>query len=310
MLLKMTHRVILGAVILLASSSTAAFAAIDLDTNLQAGNVVTATLSGSQSLMGTGGTQLKLYDNVAHTTQLDAWNSSQGGLLGWTNATVTTGSGTTSIPNFNTACVEVVQNVYWNTPATWTVGSLATAPNPGNINNLTGGMGADAAGLIQALYNAHTDAFGNFTGAGSIGGSSVDAGAFQMAIWKIEYDSATQFNGSTFNPNFTTGRMISQNPSSAETILATQWLTGLQKAPVTNVYALISTTGQDQAVIGLAILPAAPAVPEPASLVVWSLLAGGSAGLAVARKRQQRSGPRWSRENRDAILAMIQERTH
>jgi hypothetical protein len=48
-----------------------------------------------------------------------------------------------------------------------------------------------------------------------------------------------------------------------------------------------------------------PAVPEPTSLAVWALLAGGSAGLATARRRRRDSSPRWSRQNRDAILEVI-----
>ena len=55
--------------------------------------------------------------------------------------------------------------------------------------------------------------------------------------------------------------------------------------------------------------PDAAFVPEPASLIIWSLLAGGSASLAVARKRRQRPD-RWSRQNRDAILSVISERVH
>lgn len=53
-----------------------------------------------------------------------------------------------------------------------------------------------------------------------------------------------------------------------------------------------------------------PAVPEPTGLVVWSLLAGGSAGLAAARKRRRGHSPRWSQESRAAILSVIAGRNH
>lgn len=47
-------------------------------------------------------------------------------------------------------------------------------------------------------------------------------------------------------------------------------------------------------------------VPEPASLVVWSVLAGGAAGFAVGRKRRKKTPHgHWSSENREAILAII-----
>ena len=52
-------------------------------------------------------------------------------------------------------------------------------------------------------------------------------------------------------------------------------------------------------------------IPEPASLVVGSLLAGASAGVVAARKRQSKaSGAGWSNENRDDSLSMIEGRGH
>ena len=33
-------------------------------------------------------------------------------------------------PNFDTSCIEVLQNVYWGGEATWTVTDLAHAPKP------------------------------------------------------------------------------------------------------------------------------------------------------------------------------------
>ncbi len=47
-------------------------------------------------------------------------------------------------------------------------------------------------------------------------------------------------------------------------------------------------------------------VPEPASLVVWSVLAGSAAGLTVARrKRRNAAAGRWSDESRSAIFAVV-----
>jgi hypothetical protein len=51
-------------------------------------------------------------------------------------------------------------------------------------------------------------------------------------------------------------------------------------------------------------------VPEPASLLIWSLLGLGSTGLAVWSRRRrggltETGEPRWSRENREAILSLI-----
>ena len=47
-------------------------------------------------------------------------------------------------------------------------------------------------------------------------------------------------------------------------------------------------------------------VPEPASIVVWSLLAGGAAGLSVVkRRRPNASAGRWTDESRSAIFAIV-----
>lgn len=52
-------------------------------------------------------------------------------------------------------------------------------------------------------------------------------------------------------------------------------------------------------------------VPEPTSIVVWSLLAGGSAGIAVARRRRRAEhGGRWSNETREAVLAIFDAKAH
>ena len=46
-------------------------------------------------------------------------------------------------------------------------------------------------------------------------------------------------------------------------------------------------------------------VPEPASLVVWSVLAGSAAGLAVCRRRRAAAKGRWSNETGEATLEVI-----
>ncbi len=339
MLRQISVYAVLAVAIVLASGGPHAMASVNLAVSgFVSGDTVTATLTAGQSLMGDTSTTLSL-TTPGYSTE--TWNSSQGGLLGWTQVSVN-GFGPVQDPSFapntghylafNTACVEVVQNVYWDSKATWTIQSLASAPEPNNINGLSGGMGSTAADLIQQLYNNYAS---NFATA-SPGGASLFAGAFQMAIWKIEYDSTKVDTGGNVVPNqspgsfdFNTGRLTA-TAGTDETKLATAMLnggtfgsmpysrltgaTGDQSANPT-VYALVSTTGgdgnngfQDQAIAFVTLgntAVSASVVPEPASLVIWSLLAGGSASLAVARKRRQGSGPRWSRENREAILAAV-----
>jgi len=48
------------------------------------------------------------------------------------------------------------------------------------------------------------------------------------------------------------------------------------------------------------------AIPEPASLIIWGLLASGCAGVAVVRRRRRGvTGTPWSEENRQAIHQII-----
>ena len=49
-----------------------------------------------------------------------------------------------------------------------------------------------------------------------------------------------------------------------------------------------------------------PPVPEPASLAIWAIAGGlGAAGLSLKRCRQGR----WSDENRQAIMGIVQGRS-
>jgi hypothetical protein len=59
--------------------------------------------------------------------------------------------------------------------------------------------------------------------------------------------------------------------------------------------------------LNLGVAPEASAVPEPATIVIWSLLAAGT-GLGAGLSRRRRTGRRWSPENRQAILRMIESK--
>jgi len=49
-------------------------------------------------------------------------------------------------------------------------------------------------------------------------------------------------------------------------------------------------------------------IPEPASLLIWSVVGGlGAAGVALKRRRQAKAG-RWSDENRQAIFEVVEGR--
>jgi len=65
-----------------------------------------------------------------------------------------------------------------------------------------------------------------------------------------------------------------------------------------------STGIQDGGTNDQGTVPSNSRVPEPATLVVWSVLGAGAAGIAVLRRR--RNGARWSKENRRAIQSLVE----
>jgi hypothetical protein len=50
------------------------------------------------------------------------------------------------------------------------------------------------------------------------------------------------------------------------------------------------------------------AVPEPATIMVWSLLGASWLGMRIWRQGRQVGRQRWSNENRAAILEIIAKR--
>ena len=167
---------------------------------------------------------------------------------------------------------------------------LANAPERNGLNAASvTPMGAVAAGLISELW---THAFTNSM-------TPTENSAFQLAIWKLEYDQ-----GST---DWTTGYLRTDAITAAGAVvtLATQWINDVNN----NVYAptdLVALTDWDkQDFVGQGV--AYESTPEPASLIVWSVLSASVAGMALIRRRRG-GAARWSAENRQAILKMIENK--
>jgi hypothetical protein len=236
------------------------------------GDTVQATLTQSASILGTGNTSFALYNTTLSGIQ-ETWNSSQGGLLGWTGVKV---NGNPA-PNFDTACIEVLQNVYWGGEATWTVTDLAHAPKPYPTNFGPGaldGMGTGVAALIDAMYKAH------YTAADTNPDHEY-AGAYQIAIWKLVYDGVGVVQTAINSPStlFSSNRLRVTASTDLEVSIATAWLAGLTAgSSYPDVVALSSPDFQDQVYGGNA--------PEPASLAVWSIMTCGAAGVLLMRRHR------------------------
>jgi len=137
------------------------------------------------------------------------------------------------------------------------------------------------------------------------------AGNFNSPI-STSYPTVQNEYQHEFNANYGGGGTYAGVDISYATFLSDlSWAAAGEQSHLSTLgaYTLINlqTTGgaaaQDQFIAPLASL----GVPEPASIVVWSMLAGSAARFGVARKRRKQApAGRWSEDNRQAIFAMIE----
>jgi hypothetical protein len=210
-----------------------------------------------------------------------------------TNSGTTTESGWAGVYNFVNGtgpltgsysgfCIDIGQGINSGDSPQWTVASLASAPVPGNS------MGQGRANLIAELwYNNYAD----------IGSSNTKAAAFQIAIWEIINETATNPDGSlnldVTSGSFSVSKAYSNYPTTADTQTLSQantWLGALDLSgngnKATNLIALESTQYQDYVVQ----MP----VPAPPGLML---------GLVGAVSLLLPSAWRWRK--RDALAATV-----
>lgn len=155
------------------------------------------------------------------------------GVVNWT--LVATDS---AIPhNFTTFCLELTQDISPGNQYTYSLTALEDAPKPGSgPTGGNNGMGLTKANEIRDLWGAFHS---------SIGTDGVKAAAFQLDIWKIEYDwgdaSATDFGSGNFQAN----------GNAAATSQATTWLMALSNAQnnftmANDLIAMTNPNAQDQ----------------------------------------------------------------
>jgi hypothetical protein len=190
--------------------------------------------------------------------------------------------------SFISFCLELTQGINTsNSPYTnLTLFDPALAPRPGsNLPPPTAGpedspMGASAALALGQLWREFFD---------NALASPINEAAFQLAIWKIEYDEADDLA----SWNLAVGNFQSNNASSVG-LIAQGYLNWVRDhhatAPASNLRAMsqFSTPAnplstplafQDQLV---------EVVPEPASLIAWSALA--LIGLCYGGWRRRATG--------------------
>jgi hypothetical protein len=256
-----------------------------------------------QTLNGTGSTDVA-----------DSADVSQGGSFEWKVVPDFTSSGyhqadfvnplpITSTNQFLTFCIEINQNISFNNnPAyTYTLASLASAPigtseqpvKAPNGNPSGPGMGAVAANLIAELWANHfEEVFGNSPLQGTDSSNlNILAGAFQLAIWKLEYDhKSSQYTdnyGSPGSVDFSKGFLRVSDTNNLIATTAAGWINDLAnfKGTAANLVAITSLTQQDQLVELKSTVPfGSPSVPEPASGLIWVVIAC-LVGIATLTRR-------------------------
>jgi len=189
---------------------------------------------------------------------------------------------------------------------------IAATPVGTGIPSIGGvpGMGTVAAGYMSDLWALH---FNTLPGGAET--NARDSGAFQLAIWKLEYDVLGGVAGGTGTKNgiqytagvitgidWTTGFVRATNEGSQDELgIASAYLIGLisninadplLRAMVSSSFDpnLNNGSAQDQlfqTTPGGVGHPNTPPVPEPASMVCWLLMGTVAGGLRFARRRRR-----------------------
>ncbi len=197
----------------------------------------------------------------------------------------------------STFCVETTQYI-WFTPGWFDVHGLTTQNSAGR----------NLKGYAAWVYDIWADK------EGTAGFTGDEKKSFQNAIWAgissgtsntsgSEYYAKNTSNITNWTPyqDLGTGNDIDID---LDTFLASSW----GGDDYIGYYRMVEIGGDGDNQAQMFIGFGHPDVPEPASLIVWSLLGMGSwLGLRVWRRRRGPVGRRpWSPENRTAILEIIE----
>jgi hypothetical protein len=287
-------------------AATVVFAVVGaFDSSARAGTVLNLSFVGQDATARTSSNlSVSLYNNVNGTGLVTTVGVNQGGGFDWKVNGSSGGLtfvgysplGATSAVNILTFCIELTQHVANDSQASVVPLEQAPQPSSGPItdtgNNPVIGMGPVAAGRIMQLWSDNFDKVlhpSNYTYPNSTTNltQSDAVGAFQLAIWKIEYDASNNY-GAPLTANFGAG-YLRADTNSLVTKLATAWINAINNNdPSANLMALTGgkyTNFQDQVFAIPDVGPHASPIPEPGSFAIWSLVAIVGAAAKGCRRR-------------------------
>ncbi|HEY4309135.1 MAG TPA: PEP-CTERM sorting domain-containing protein [Pirellulales bacterium] len=257
--------------------------------------------------------------NINFNSGQEAVNTGQGGQFQWT---VDSGPNPGyinygSTGSFTSFCIEIPQPVSpGSTQYTYTQAFLPNAPSP--INNPDTPMGLAAANEIAAMWQVEIT--GNGGSSSPVFTDPIARAAFQLAIWKLEYDKPlssdvpagllTLSTPAANNAFWTTAASYVRvtntlsavsNPANNIIDLADKYMTSAfgqlaSAGPVANLFAIVATNGaptydsnglitnssnQDQ-VVALPGGNGQLTTPEPGTFLIWSML--GLVGFGLRRR--------------------------
>lgn len=246
-------------------------------------------------------------DTIQFQGQTPNESQGRGGAFTWEVIADDTANGVSSSPGtyFQTFCTQLTQSI--SATNDYTVTSVTNSPAINSALNTTGNSLQNYAGLyLFDLWNKGLLASSDVTY-----GTANVAGAVQVQIWLSEGYTSTQIStssgifGTTLtNDEFLANTLLSiSDTGNTGTSYATFSPTDIAAVDLNN---LSGQGAQDQVLL----IPSSgtsssgqPTAPEPTGIIVWGIGAGVAGAAAVRRRGQRRT--RWTKQNRQAILAVI-----
>ncbi len=205
------------------------------------------------------------------------WTTERAGQMDWTRtggSYTGLGGANSSGFQFTSFCVELTQNVSYNTVVPdYTIVGVDQVPSPGG-SGVGVGMGSNKSLELRELWGMFHD--------GIQPDDAVGAAAFQLAVWEIVYDSDTSLS---------TGSFRARNRYSGDPVpgMAQSWLNQLNGThAMATLYGLSSPSAQDQVFAEEPVaLPAdVSVVPLPSAVWAGAVLL---IGLIIRRIRRHRN---------------------